>query len=301
MFMNKVSTQFLSQGVVVRGYFHKPADSEGKALPIVVMGNGFATEWQFGTSAIIEGLVNAGFATLNFDYRGFGESENLPKQPRQVLDTGAQLDDWRAAIAHAQSQDWLESSKLVLWGSSLGGGHCLTMAAEFAGSIACAVAQVPHCCSREAFKVVSLSSVAKGMSKAIADSLGSLLGRSPILLPVVEEPENYGVMNYPGWKKHYYHIAGNSPTWNNAIPARSLLKAGDYRPMMTADQITCPTLIVAGREDAGVPFSGVEKTMEKLKLGELYAYDGDHFEVYHGQLIGEIVAKEVEFILNALS
>ena len=262
--MKKYPTRFSSQGVVVRGFYHQPEEGNGP-LPLIVMGNGFATEWQFGTSTIIEAFVQAGFATLNFDYRGFGGSDNITGQPRQVLDTQAQLDDWRAAIAHAKKQSWLDQTKLVLWGSSLGGGHCLTMAAEQGSAIACAVAQVPHCCSREAFKVVSFASVLKGMSRAIVDSLGSLFGKAPILLPVVEEPSAYGVMNYPGWKDHYVQIADNSPTWENAIPARSLLKAGDYRPVTIAGDILCPVLLVAGKQDAGVPFVAVEKTAGSTK------------------------------------
>jgi len=296
--MQQQATSFESQGVQVRGFFHFPQEKK-QAMPLVVMGNGFATEWQFGTQAIIKALTEAGIATLNFDYRGFGASDNLPKQPRQVIDTKAQLEDWRAAIAHAKSQNWLDQAKLALWGSSLGGGHCMSMAAEHP-EIACAVAQVPHCCSREAFKVVSLSSVFKGMSLAIKDSLLALFGREPVLLPVVEEPERYGVMNYPGWKQHYYHIAANSKTWENAIPARSLLKAGDYRPVLLAEQIQCPLLLVAGKDDAGVPFSGVELVAAKAPKAELYAYEGDHFEVYHGAKLNTLVQQEVNFMARFL-
>ncbi|NRA41270.1 MAG: alpha/beta fold hydrolase [Pseudomonadales bacterium] len=301
--MIQQATEFNVNGSTLRGFFHKPdtAAAEDK-LPIVVMGNGFATEWQFGTGAIIKALTSAGIATLNFDYRGFGGSDNLNNQPRQVLDTQAQLADWRAAIAHAKAQAWLAPGKLIFWGSSLGGGHCLTMAAEFANdsALACAVAQVPHCCSREAFKVVSKTSVLKGMGAGIKDSIGSLFGAKPVLLPVVEVPEEYGVMNYPGWKAHYFKIASGSSTWENAIPARSLLKAGDYRPIATADKITVPTLLVAGRQDAGAPFTAVEQTAEKIPQVELYAYDGDHFEVYHGNLLPDIVAHEVSFIQSAI-
>ena len=298
--MKQESTEFNVQGVTLRGFFHRPDIHVEGPCPIIVMGNGFATEWQFGTEKVIAAFVEAGYATLNFDYRGFGISDTLFKQPRQVVDTQAQLDDWRAAIKHAKNQDWVDNEKIIFWGSSLGGGHCITMASEFT-DVVCAVAQVPHCCSRAAFKVVSTSAILTGMSRAIKDVIGALFGAKPVLLPVVSEPDTYGVMNYPGWKSHYYQIAAHSVTWDNAIPARSLLRAGDYRPVISAKQVICPMLIIAGKQDAGVPFTAVEETVANLNKGELYAYEGDHFDVYHGHKQAGLIAQELAFIQKHVS
>ena len=294
--MKQEANQLLLGGAAIRGFFHRPDNANNTdQSPVIVMGNGFATEWQFGTRNIIEAFVNAGYSTLNFDYRGFGGSDALLGEPRQIVDTQAQLDDWRAAVEHASQQGWVDKNKMILWGSSLGGGHCLTIAAELK-HIACAVAQVPHCCSRAAFKVISFKAVLIGMSQGIKDVIGAKFNRPPILLPVVSEPEEYGVMNYPGWKSHYYKIAANSSAWENAIPARSLLRAGDYRPIQSAKSIACPVLVVAGKQDAGVPFSAVEETVKNLTQGELLAYEGDHFDVYHGHKQAELIAAELSFI-----
>ena len=108
------ATEFLVNGSRVRGFFHRPLQSSA-ATSIVVMFNGFATEWQFGTAAFIEAFTAAGLATLNFDYRSFGASDG---EPRQLLDIPEQLNDCRAAIAHALVQPWVDASKLVIWGSS---------------------------------------------------------------------------------------------------------------------------------------------------------------------------------------
>ena len=80
-------TRFVVDGVAVNGQFHFP-DGAQEHLPVVVMFNGYATEWTFGTAPFIEAFTQAGFATLNFDYRHFGESEG---QPRQMVDIPAQL------------------------------------------------------------------------------------------------------------------------------------------------------------------------------------------------------------------
>ncbi len=194
--MIKEKTEFSVKGNIVRGYFYKPEFSDDMPIPLIIMFNGFATHWCTGTLATIEAFTEAGFATLNFDYRNFGISGG---EPRQLLDIPEQLNDCRAAIEHVKAQSWVDQKKIVLWGSSLGGGHAISMASEYP-DIAALVAQVPHCCSRAAFKCVSLASVFKGVSAAIMDGLGSLVGRQPVLLPVVSEPEDYGVMNHPGWK-----------------------------------------------------------------------------------------------------
>jgi hypothetical protein len=45
-----------------------------------------------------------------------------------------------------------------------------------------------------------------------------------------------------------------------------------------------------------VPFEAVEETVANLAQGELYAYDGEHFDVYFGDKLEAIVAKEVDFL-----
>jgi pimeloyl-ACP methyl ester carboxylesterase len=287
----------------INGFIHYPDNhslSADTPLPVVIMGNGYATEWQFGTMAYVQALTDAGIASVNFDYRGFGVSENQYNQPRQIVDIPAQLNDWRAVIAFIQKQKWVNAEKVILWGSSLGGGHALSMASE-TPNICATVAQVPHCDSRAAFKTVALKNVFKGMGYAITDSLRALLKMQPLLIPVLGEPENYAVMNHPGWLKEYKKISAGSKTWNNQIPARSLLRGGDYRPILSADKIQCPTLLVAGLNDAGVPFDAVKETAAKIRDARVFSFDGDHFDVYHGPRLADIVKEELTFIQQQIN
>ena len=289
--MQKIPTSFTVQGTRIHGFFHKPDDAT-EPLPLIVMFNGYATEWQFGTSAFIRAFTNHGYATLNIDYRYFGGSEGMP---RQLLDIPAQLEDCAAAIAHGLLQPWVDNKRIIVWGSSLGGGHAISMAAEFP-QVAGLIAQVPHCCSRAAFKTVTLKSVVKGMSNAFADVIGSFFGRKPRMIPVLAEPDSYAVMNHPGWYKHYLSLSAGSPTWENLIPARSLLRGSDYRPLLVAENIRCKSLLAAGRHDAGVPVSSVQETASHIKQCELFIYEGDHFEVYGGDQQAMIIEKQLQFI-----
>lgn len=291
--MQKRETSFPVHGITVRGFFHLPDDAGDQQLPLVVMFNGFATEWQFGTAAFIERFTDMGFATLNFDYRSFGGSDG---EPRQLLDIPAQLQDCAAAIAHGLVQEWVDPDRLIIWGSSLGGGHALTMASEFK-QVAAVIAQVPHCSSRAAFRTVTLGSVITGMKSAIADAVGSKFGAADRYLPVLPPaPGKYGVLGHEGWAQHYLQIADNSPTWQNGIVARSLLRGADYNPLNDADKIRCPALLVAGRHDAGVPVASVEETAGRIPDCELHIYPGDHFAVYHGEPQPEILDWQCGFL-----
>src|SRR5688500_8952192 len=62
--------------------------------PCVVMAHGFAAPRRDSLEPYAVRFAEAGFATLLFDFRHFGDSEG---EPRQVLDVGRQQEDYRAA------------------------------------------------------------------------------------------------------------------------------------------------------------------------------------------------------------
>ena len=81
-----------------RGSF-LPADGPADTpRPCVVMAHGLGGTVDSGLMPFAEAFAAAGYATLAFDYRGFGRSDG---QPRQVVSPSRQQDDFRAAIATA--------------------------------------------------------------------------------------------------------------------------------------------------------------------------------------------------------
>ena len=94
-----------------------------------------------------------GWPALVFDYRHFGDSDG---QPRQLLDIGRQLDDWRAAIAFARSLEELDGDRIGLWGTSFSGAHAVAVAEEDE-RLRAVVSQVPFTdgrapCARRAWR-----------------------------------------------------------------------------------------------------------------------------------------------------
>jgi fermentation-respiration switch protein FrsA (DUF1100 family) len=289
--------EFQSAGTRCVGTLYLPAASNsGAHPPIVVMGHGFAAERNFGTRGFVERFTQAGLAVLLFDYRGFGESEG---EPRQIVDPALQLEDWRAALRCARDLPEVDARKLGIWGTSFGGGHVLTIAAEDA-EVAAVVAQAPHCDTYAAFQTITLRHALRTMWHGVYDALRGLFGLTPHCIPVVGEPGDLAVMTHPGWKKGYLALVPEDSKWVNAIPARSLLRGGNYRPIQGAHRIACPALILYGKRDAGIPEPAVQETARRIPQAELVALDADHFEVYTGPVADEMSRREADFFARSL-
>ena len=293
---------FASGQEICTGYLHRPVGMEQSRLPVVVMTNGLATEWNFGTADFIRAFTAAGMATFNFDYRYFGVSSG---EPRQRLDFAAQLDDARAALACLRKRTDIDTTRMALWGSSLGGGHALMLAAEVsaasdASDLKAVVAQVPHLDSRHAMKVVPKWQLMRTLGHALRDKLGALWGAAPHPLPVLAEPGELGLLTKPGWKAHYLSLIPATSHWRNATPARSIFTAGNYNPVDVVDQLNMPVLVVYGLRDAAIPAANVELAAQRMSQATLLPFDDDHFGVYEGPCHDEIVQREAAFLQEKL-
>lgn len=288
---------FSSQDVLCEGSLLLPVHTT-HPTPVVVMGHGYGSERHFGNQGFIQAFLARGLAVFTFDYRGFGGSEG---EPRQIVDPSMQLDDWSAALDYVKTLEQVDGNKLGIWGSSFGGGHVISVSAQ-RDDISCAVAQVPHCDSSEAFKEVGIKKALTGAAHGLRDLVGSWIGLPPHTIPIVGEVgDGFSVMDHSGWKQHYLAIRTPNTQWQNAIPARSLLKADGYNPIDHAQDITCPVLLTYATQDQGVPAKTVEATSAKIKQCTLRPFDDDHFGCYDGgQYHQEIATEQAEFFAQYL-
>ena len=88
-----------SHGEQLAAYLYRPTAGDRK-VPCVVMAHGFTCTRDDGLPAYAETFRHAGFAVILFDYRHFGASTG---EPRQLLDIGRQLDDYRTVVAWARA------------------------------------------------------------------------------------------------------------------------------------------------------------------------------------------------------
>ena len=265
------------------------------ATGCVVLGHGLAAVRDQRLPAYAERFADAGLAALLFDYRHFGASGG---EPRQLLDIGRQLDDWRTAVAYAGALPGIE--RVGLFGSSFGGGHALTIAAE-SSRVAAAVAQCPMTDGLKAALKLPKPTALKLSRVALQDELGSRLGRGPRLVKAVGRPGELAVMSAPDAVDGFASLTPPDSTWVNAITARIVLKVGLYRPGTKAAQITCPLLICVCDHDSLVDAQAADEVAHAAPQGEVAHYPIGHFDIYTGEWFERAVTRQTEFLVRHLS
>ena len=123
--MEKVN--FTSHGCNMSAQLYKPENfDQNSKYPAIVLCHGFAGFKEVLLPAYAEAFAKAGYVVLNFDYRGFGESEG----EKGRLVPKLQIEDIHSAIDYIASLDFVDSNKIGLWGTSYGGANAITAAAQ---------------------------------------------------------------------------------------------------------------------------------------------------------------------------
>ena len=151
-----------SDGTRLSGVLLYPKDrGKGEKLPAIVMCNGWGgTKAFLMRSGIAPRFAAAGYVVINYDYRGWGDSDSrlvvrgkMPKPDkdgtatlqvqviREVVDPFDQQEDIDAAISYVYGEPMVDKDRIGIWGTSFGGGHVIYRAAHDR-RIACVVAQV---------------------------------------------------------------------------------------------------------------------------------------------------------------
>jgi pimeloyl-ACP methyl ester carboxylesterase len=281
---------FPSEQSTCSGGLYLPANAQP---PVVILGQGFGAERTFGTGGFIKAFVDAGWAVFSFDYRCFGDSQG---QPRQLVNPQHHCQDWYNAVQYVRSLQSINNRRIVLWGSSFAGGHVLVTAARIPGLLG-VIAQVPFCSSRSVTKRTTFGGMLKSIGHALLDRLMSLVGREHRVALVGRPGEGFAMMSSPGWYEDYMKIAQGSSSWINSMPARGIFSIASYNPIDSADKITCPTLIISGSQDQGVPAESVRATAARIPQCQHIELDFDHFDLYEGfSLHHQAVQLQLDFL-----
>jgi NAD(P)-dependent dehydrogenase (short-subunit alcohol dehydrogenase family)/pimeloyl-ACP methyl ester carboxylesterase len=264
--------------------------------PVVVMAHGFGAIRAGRLGAYAERFRDAGLAVVVFDYRGFGDS---PGEPRQVLDIAAQLDDWRAALRFVRSSDAFDADRIGLWGSSFGGGHVMSIAAED-HDLRAVVAQVPFSGGTGSAAEADPVASAKLAVAALRDRRRRATGADPLYVPIVGPPGSTAIMTAPDALPGYEELHAGTG-WRNEVAARIALEVLRYSPGATTDRIRCPLLVQVAEHDSVAPAAGARRAAGMAPLGEVTSYDLGHFDVYQGDPFEAVVAEQVTFFTGHLT
>jgi fermentation-respiration switch protein FrsA (DUF1100 family) len=137
--MERRNVEFMSDGSLCRAWLYTPDDIAGKRSAGIVMAHGFSGVKEMDLPRFAERFAAAGFTTLVFDYRSFGESEG---EPRGQLFPHHQIEDYRNAVTFLSLQPEVDPDRIGVWGTSFSGGHVLHLGA-FDRRLRAVVSQVP--------------------------------------------------------------------------------------------------------------------------------------------------------------
>lgn len=285
--------EFESGGVLCRGLFYQP-DAE-PPYPCVVMAHGFGAGPTGPLGVVARHLVATGIAAFAFDFRHFGASGG---EPRQIVNIAHQLEDWHAAIEHVRGRNDVDPARLGLWGSSLTGGHILAIAARD-HEIAAAVSQVPYCDGFSLARAAGIRHNLRLLPAVVRDLLRALGGRQPYLIAGLGPPGARASLSTK-FSDLYIDVIERVPAWRNQVAARSVLQVYRFRPIVLADQIRCPLLVVLSYEDRVAPPGPALRTAQRLPYVELALFHVRHFDLYTGEARERALHTEATFLAHQL-
>ena len=281
---------FLKSGSDTLGVdFYQP--NKVRKPPVIIMAHGFAGERKFGLPDTAAAFASAGYAVMLFDYRGFGGSTG---KPRELVSPSNQVADWKAVLAQVKKRKDIDTSRIVLWGFSMSGGHVITMAAREKG-IAAIIGLVPHVDGLASALMYPKHLLPRATALALQDLAGSKIGRDPIRIPVVAE---HGVRCLTGNDCYsgYMQMVPKGSSWVGLVPARIILTVNQYRPTKEANKVSCPALVFAAQNDSLIPLSATRKAAAKIKQVEYLEWPIGHFDLMQGRWFDEAMRVQLAFL-----
>jgi fermentation-respiration switch protein FrsA (DUF1100 family) len=234
--MREVS--FASEGIELAGVLRLPAAAE--AVPAVALTGPFTGVKDQVVGVYAERLAAAGFATLAFDHRGFGESGGR----RGHEDTQGKLADLRAAVGVLAARPEVDPERIGLVGVCLGGGYAVRAAA--ADPRVRAVAGIAGAYNSPARFATQLG------LPTYRVALRLFLTRYDEFIPAVSA-DAAGDAAMPGDEPYAYYGTARSASahWENRVTRGSLHALMTFDALGAAPLLgDTPLLVVHGRVDA---------------------------------------------------
>lgn len=278
---------------ICRAWFFAADDAAG-LTPCIVMGHGFGLTRECSLREFALAFAQAGYAVLLFDYRGFGDSGGAP---RQLVSIRKQLEDWQAAIEFARAQDEVDSSRIVTWGFSLGGGHALSAATKNE-NVAAVIAVAPMfdglSSTLAAVRQWSPLAFVRIVARGLKDLVGSWFGRPPTTVLIAASPGELCLLAspdaYPGFR------AIVPPDFNYEVPARIALLLWAYRPGFMLRRFLRATLVLPSKIDKINPPGPTIRRARSCNSATVIELDCEHMEIAIEPHRSRIVRSTLDFL-----
>jgi uncharacterized protein len=135
------------QGLKLAAVIERP-EGEGK-FPFVIVMHGFTgSKAERHVESLAQELPKAGIGSIRFDASGCGDSEGTWEEDYRTINY---LTDIDAVYEYAQSLDWVDSSRIGIWGHSMGGELVVVWGADHPELKAACICQGPTAMNRDAW------------------------------------------------------------------------------------------------------------------------------------------------------
>lgn len=291
--------KFKSQGLNCAGWLFLPENlSKSQKAPALVMAHGFAAVKEQGLEPFAKQFCEAGFVTLVFDYRFFGDSEGEPRCQHFPLEMA---EDYKNAVTWLQMQTEVDPQRVGIWGTSYSGGiaaHVGTVDPR----VKAVVSQVPSMITPtdrqrmnpEKWVQVGEMLARDRMERYTTDNISYLKvvasGDLPCALP---GEESYN---------HYTKYGNDAPNFQNQITLESLERMREFNPVGSINMMT-PTalLVLPAKNDNLLPFDAVKAAFDRAgEPKEIVPMPIGHYDVYEDPWRSRAIGKSVEWYLEYL-
>jgi pimeloyl-ACP methyl ester carboxylesterase len=290
--VHRKDIRFPSHGLNCAGWSYEGTSAAGGKRPCIVMAHGLGAIKEMRLDAYAIAFATAGYNVLVFDYRHFGDSQG---EPRQILSPSRQLEDWRAAVEYTRSLRTTDPDRIVLWGTSLSGGHVIATAAKDP-RVAAVISQVPHFNAIAALSAIGPFGVVRLTTHACYDLLKALLGLAPHYIASSAPPGRLAFMAQPGSDEGYLDLVPPGHLFDRRIAARFGILAAFYSPGNALPNLSIPCLVQVAMRDNITPPGAAIAACRRSKSATLKTYDCGHFDPYVPPLFEIFVKDQIDFL-----
>jgi uncharacterized protein len=264
-------------GITLRGWLRLPAGAGPYPLVILAHGHGCLKDWP-NIPDVADGLIADGIAAMAFDYRNWGDSDGAP---RDEVDHPGQVADWRNAITFALTLEEIDSARIGVWGTSLGGRNVLIVGG-LDHRIRCVLAQVP----------------AIDWADIVMHHQNNAGQREELLAAIDEERLNRFLGKQPRYERKAQLPGTETAKWIATLTDEQVKKWSgqtslmSYEPTVASnalpfvDQISpTPLCMVVVDKDVVAPLPAQLNAYNKaLEPKRLVVLPGKHFDIYSSPL-----------------
>ena len=286
--MMKQEVIFYSENCKITGDLYLPETTkQDEKLPVVILCHGFSGIREILLPPYAEFLAQNGFAALNFDYRGFGDSEG----ERGRLVPAEQVVDIRNAITFMETLPQVDPERIGLWGTSFGGANAICTAARDK-RVKCISVQITFGSGERM--------VAGGMNDEAREKLMSTLQKAwqrsvtknkPLMLNMDQ------ILTDPDSKDFYQKTVEIHPKLKTRLPLLTIKESMECKPENHIAGLSIPVMIIGATGDIVCPVEESRILFEKAREPkELFIIDGArHYDVYEGEYFKLSAGKALEW------